>query len=90
MFKRKMLAVLLSTFTFFFLFACDILPHSNANNVTNEGELEEAQEEIFENGIPIDAEHFPDDTFRGYLSKLFDTDKDGFFSNEEIENITEL
>ena len=38
--------------------------------------------------IPIDAEHFPDDVFRDYISKNIDIDKNGILSVQEIENTT--
>ena len=41
-------------------------------------------------GLKIDAEHFPDDTFRTYISDNFDTDKDGVLSEEEIADVTAI
>lgn len=38
--------------------------------------------------IPIDEEHFPDDTFRDYISYFSDTDSDGVLSSTEIANTT--
>ena len=39
-------------------------------------------------GIPIDAEHFPDDAFRAYVAETFDGDSNGFLSDEEIAAAT--
>lgn len=38
-------------------------------------------------GLAIDKENFPDDTFRGLLSLYYDTDENGYFSQEEIAGI---
>jgi len=44
-------------------------------------------------GIPIieiSEENFPDETFRAHVSYSFDTDKDGYLSDEEIAKVTEI
>ncbi|MBE5900785.1 MAG: hypothetical protein E7280_02650 [Lachnospiraceae bacterium] len=41
-----------------------------------------------EGGIALDTSHFPDKIFREYVSKKFDTDKDGMLSEIEIDDIT--
>ena len=41
-------------------------------------------------GLPIDEEHFPDETFRGYVAEEFDDDGDGYLNDEEITAITEI
>ena len=38
-------------------------------------------------GIAIDAIHFPDETFRKYVSENFDIDKNGRLTNEEIKAV---
>lgn len=38
--------------------------------------------------VPIDKEHFPDPTFRSYLQRNFDEDKDGIFSQDELDKVT--
>ena len=43
-----------------------------------------------EGGIAIDTSHFPDKNFREYVSKKFDTNKDGLLSESEREDITEV
>lgn len=41
--------------------------------------------------LPIDEEHFPDDNFRSRLRKArYDKDQDGYFSKEELSDITYL
>ena len=40
--------------------------------------------------IPIDEEHFSDPLFREYCRLRFDTDDDGYFSESEIENATDM
>ena len=40
--------------------------------------------------IAIDEANFPDESFRGYISENYDTDKNGALSAEEIENAEEL
>ena len=40
--------------------------------------------------VAIDAAHFPDDVFRGYVSDEFDNDGDGMLSSTEIDGIEEL
>ena len=40
--------------------------------------------------VALDAETFPDDVFRIYLSNNFDMDGDGILSNREILNIKEV
>lgn len=35
-------------------------------------------------GVPVDAEHFPDPNFRGYVSTNFDKNHSGWLSEEEI------
>ena len=46
--------------------------------------------DIEKGDIAIDGEHFPDETFRNYVSKNFDNDEDGKLSGEEIDNVTEM
>jgi Leucine-rich repeat (LRR) protein len=42
-------------------------------------------------GVPIDAQHFPDEQFRAYISrKIFDENLDGFFSDEERNSVTSI
>ena len=41
-----------------------------------------------EGDVSVDANHFPDEAFRTYLSENFDTDGDGVITSQEIENIT--
>ena len=41
-------------------------------------------------GVPIDTSTFPDDIFRAYVEKNFDTDKNGWLSDEEIANIESI
>ena len=45
---------------------------------------------ISESGIPIDEGHFPDDSFRAYVSNLFDDDENGWLSDEEQLAVTSL
>ena len=40
------------------------------------------------NIVDIDEEHFPDDTFRGYIGAQFDTDGDNALSTDEIAEAT--
>lgn len=39
-------------------------------------------------GIAVNAENFPDEVFRNYVSENFDTDSDGYLSETEIEDTT--
>ena len=39
-------------------------------------------------GVPIDEAHFPDKTFRGYVSQSFDLDGNGLLSEAEIASAT--
>ena len=41
-------------------------------------------------GVAIDAANFPAETFRAYVSRNFDTDKDGTLSAEEIAAVTKI
>ena len=41
-------------------------------------------------GIPIDAEHFPDAVFRQYISEKFDKDENGYLSDSEIADAIAL
>ena len=41
-------------------------------------------------GVPLDADHFPDDAFRSFLGQRFDLDDDGVLSKEERESVTRL
>ncbi len=42
-------------------------------------------------GVPIDAQHFPDEQFRAYISrKIYDKNLDGFFSDEERNSVTSI
>ncbi len=45
---------------------------------------------LAEGEIPISEEYFPDEAFRGLLSALIDTDKNGILTLEEREQLTEL
>ncbi len=40
--------------------------------------------------IEINAENFPDDTFRTYVSSNFDTDSDGVLTDSEISAVTDI
>ena len=40
-------------------------------------------------GVAISEENFPDENFRDYVAK-FDTNKDEYFSDEELEKVTEI
>ena len=46
--------------------------------------------DIEKGDVAIDVEHFPDETFRNYVSKNFDNDEDGKLSGEEIGNVNEM
>ena len=39
-------------------------------------------------GVRISSENFPDNVFRNYISSSFDTDHDGYLSDEEIAAVT--
>lgn len=41
-----------------------------------------------EEGVHINAEHFPDTAFRNYISSSFDTDRNGYLSDDEIAAVT--
>lgn len=41
-------------------------------------------------GVPVDAAHFPDAVFRGYVSENIDTDGSGVLSDTEIAAVTEI
>ena len=38
-----------------------------------------------ETGVPIDAAHFPDENFRQYVSKSWDSNSDGYLSDNEAD-----
>ncbi|MBR6173350.1 MAG: Ig-like domain-containing protein [Eubacterium sp.] len=40
--------------------------------------------------VSIDADTFPDETFRNYVSQNYDTDGDGFLTEAEIDAVTEF
>ena len=40
--------------------------------------------------VAIDAEHFPDDGFREFVSYYYDKDKDGILSSEEIGTVRDM
>ena len=60
--------------------------------------MDDEEEEISEKtgfqtageAIPINEENFPDDNFRTFLLEELEAGADGFFSPEEIEQITEI
>lgn len=41
-------------------------------------------------GVAIDESNFPDENFRAYLAKNYDSDKNGSLSDEEIAKVTEI
>ncbi len=42
-------------------------------------------------GVPIDAQHFPDEQFRAYIrSNLYDKNRDGLLSDEERNSVTSM
>lgn len=41
-------------------------------------------------GVEINAENFPDEVFREYVMTNFDTDGNGYLSQEECETVTEI
>ena len=43
-----------------------------------------------DDGIPINAEHFPDAKFRSYISNNIDSDKNSYLSNSEIASVTSI
>ena len=40
--------------------------------------------------LPIDAGHFTSEVFREYISRCYDSNKDGVLSKEELDNVTEI
>ena len=40
--------------------------------------------------VEINAQNFPDETFRAYVSEKFDKSQDGILSEEEIANVTNI
>lgn len=40
--------------------------------------------------VPIDEEHFPDETFREYVKSHFDKDKDDILNDEEIIDVIRI
>lgn len=42
------------------------------------------------NGIPLDGDHFPDEIFRAFIKRKYDTDKNGYLSAEERDPVTEF
>ena len=41
-------------------------------------------------GVAIDEKNFPDETFRSYVKENFDSDDDGYLSDEEINHVDSL
>ncbi|MGI6178066.1 MAG: leucine-rich repeat domain-containing protein [Eubacterium sp.] len=46
------------------------------------------QKAYAEDGVAVDETNFPDKKFRSYVSKHFDTDRDGYLSTSEISKAT--
>lgn len=53
-------------------------------------DAEAARLERMGGAMPIDADNFPDATFRSYLENEVDADGDGVLSKEEIAGVTEI
>lgn len=63
----------------------DVVPAKEGKNDESLNNLEDTE------SIPIDVERFPDEKFRQYISgKDFDKNQDGYFSPEEISEITSI
>lgn len=56
------------------------VPEVEFDLAANDGDDEDEPE-----GIPIDAAHFPDETFRAYLYNTYDMDKNGLLDEDEID-----
>ncbi|MBP5417905.1 MAG: leucine-rich repeat protein, partial [Clostridiales bacterium] len=53
--------------------------------------LDSAIEVIYEHdGVAITEANFPDDNFRAFVYENFDTDKNGWLSEDEISNVTDI
>lgn len=61
----------------------DEAPHTWSQGKCTECEYEKAD-------IPIDAESFPDEAFRAYISKNIDTNGDGKLSDAEIQAVNKM
>ncbi|MCF0146753.1 MAG: hypothetical protein HUJ73_09245, partial [Eubacterium sp.] len=64
----------------------------NKKNSVNEKDSGNEPEELSneEGGIPVDAEHFPDGTFRSYVSSSCDPNGDEVLSADEISAVTSM
>ena len=43
-----------------------------------------------EGDVAIDEAHFPNENFRNYVSREFDTNKDGKLSRDELDKVEEI
>ncbi|MBR3532362.1 MAG: hypothetical protein IKN80_00525, partial [Clostridiales bacterium] len=55
-----------------------------------EEEIEEPVEYYDPNSVAINETNFPDDVFRGYVSRHFDTDGNGELSPSEVAAVTDI
>ena len=60
------------------------------NNPNTEMIYNETLEPNGEGGLPIDEEHFPHGVFRNTIRNQFDTDRDGYLTEEELKVITNI
>ena len=57
---------------------------SEARDVSEVGDTSE------DKGLAIEASVFPDEIFREYIGNVYDVDRDGFLTYEEISSVTEI
>ena len=74
---------------FCLILAALLLPGAFCAGLAEDMEIMEWEPEE-EPGIPLDAGHFPDHSFRAYLGESFDADGDGILSEAERMGITEI
>lgn len=72
--------------------AADDAPAKEAEPAAPEAGEEDVEEDAQANAsdVAIDSAHFPDKTFRSYVSKNFDKNKDGKLSSAEIKEVKDI
>ncbi len=61
-----------------------------ANPEDNDGTVTPAEADNAVAAVQITEDNFPDEIFRNYVSKNFDSDNDGYLSSEEISKATKV
>lgn len=86
--KEKILAVLSGVLLGLAVTACSSAGQNDRNSAASSAAEKTAEETNAD--VPIDEEHFPDEKFRVYVSRMYDKNEDGVLSQKERSAVRKL